>query len=121
MARKNVIQAFKMIEDGDMSSNITSSVTNVENLDKAAILVEWTSSSINGVITVEARHQKKETAAQATWYELDFGAAITVTTDNSSHQIVLNELPFTDIRVVYTATSGTGTLNATITSKTVGA
>lgn len=109
-----------MIEDGDMSGNITSSVTNVENLDIAGILVEWSSSSINGVLTVEARHQKKDKAEQATWYELDFGTAINIDTDNSFHQLVLNELPFTDIRIKYTSTSGTGTLNATLTAKQIG-
>lgn len=115
MARKNIVPSYKMVDAGDASSNITSEIVNVQNMDKASVHVEWTGVSPVGVITVEARNGEKNP-----WYTLSFGSAINVSGNSGDHQIVFNELPFTDIRLQYVATSGTGTLDATVTLKQVG-
>lgn len=116
MGRKNVVKSYKMIDAGDLSGNITSNTTNVINLDKASIHLVWSGSSPVGVITVEARNGDNDS-----WYELDFGSAINISGNSGDHQIVFNELPFTSIRVKYAVTSGTGSIDATITAKVVGA
>lgn len=115
MARKNIVPSFKMIDAASVASNLTSAIVNVQNMDKAAIHVEWAGASPVGALTVEARN-----GAEDTWYELAFGSAISISGNTGDHQIVFNELPFTDIRLQYAATSGTGTLDATITLKQVG-
>lgn len=115
MARKNIVPSFKMLDGANASGNLTSEVVNVQNMDKASIHVEWAGTSPVGTITIEARN-----GSQDPWYELSFGSAISVTGNSGNHQIVLNELPFTDIRLQYTAGSGTGSMDATITLKQVG-
>ena len=117
MGRKNVVKSFKMLDAVDISSSQTSDATNVINLDTASIHVVWSAgSSPVGTITVEARNGENDS-----WYELDFGSTISVSGASGDHQIMLNEMPFTDIRILYTATSGSATLTATLTMKTMGA
>lgn len=116
MARKHVVQSFKMIDSGDLSSNITSEITNTKNLDKASIHLSWTGTSPVGVITVEAKNGENDS-----WYTLDFGASISIAGNSGEHQLVFNEMPFTDLKLQYTATSGTGTIEAVYTAKTTGA
>ncbi len=116
MSRKQSVASFHMIDAGDLSGNITSSITNVLNLDKASIHLSWTGSSPVGDMVVEARNGDSES-----WYELDFGSTISISGNSGDHQIVFNELPFTSIRLSYTRTSGSGSIDAIITLKTIGA
>jgi hypothetical protein len=116
MGRKNVVKSYKMIDAGDLSGNITSSTTNVINLDKASVHLNWSGTSPVGVITVEARNGEGDS-----WYELDMGSTMNISGNSGNHQLLFLELPVTDIRIVYTFSSGVGTLDATFTSKVVGA
>lgn len=116
MGRKNVVKSFKMLDEADLSGSLESAIVNVINLDKASIHLNWTGTSPVGVITVEARNGEK-----SSFYELDMGGVINITGNSGDHQLNFLELPFTDIKVVYTSTSGTGTIDATISAKVVGA
>lgn len=115
MARKNVLKSYKMLDSADLSGNITSDITNVINLDKASISISWTGTSPSGTITISARNGEK-----APWQEVNFGSAITVSGNSGDHRIVFNELPFTDIKIDYTASSGTGSIDAYLTAKQAG-
>jgi len=116
MSRKNVLIS-KLIEDfSDLSANATSQTINVQNLDNCSIHLDF-SGTPTGTIVVQARN-----GAQDAWYDLALGGgAITLAGAAGSHQILLQILPFTDIQLVYTRTSGTGAMEARITAKTVGA
>lgn len=117
MSRKPVVPSYAMINAVSMGASITSNTVNVLNLDQASILVEWSAGSTPvGVLTVEARNGEKEN-----WYELDFNSVMSVSGNTGSIQIVFNQMPFTDIRLKYTRTSGSGTMDATITMKNIGA
>lgn len=105
-----------MIDSQSMGADVTSSVVNVQNLDQGSIIVEWSGTSPVGEITVEARNGE-----QSNWYELDFNSTISISGNTGTHQVVFNSMPFTDIRLQYNRTSGTGTLDAVITAKSVGA
>lgn len=113
--RKNVIRGYKMVDAGDMSADITSSEVNVINLDKASIFVSWTGSSPVGVLKVEAKN-----ADNGSWFELDMGGPIDVAGNDSNHILLFNELLHNALRIVFTRTSGTGTLNAVLVAKQVG-
>lgn len=116
MARKNLIPSFKLIDAEAMDGNITSEVVNVQNMDIASIHLAWSAGSTPvGTVTVQARN-----GASDTWYDLDFGSAISVSGNSGDHQIILSEMPFTDIKVTYTRSSGDGTLNGYITAKQIG-
>lgn len=124
MPRKNVVSAFKMIEDGDMSTEIISNETDVKNLDTATVRVAWDIGGTPvGVLTIEALQEKDDTAAASdasNWFTVDIDATITIDNTETDHQILFKNLPFDKIRLKYTATSGTGTMNAKITAKQAG-
>lgn len=121
MARKNVIQTFKMLDAADISTNQLSVDTSSINLDSGSIVVEWTGTTPVGVITIEATNDDPKDPLGATYRDLDFGSAINVSGNSGSHEIILNQLPFRAFRFRYTASSGTGSLTATLTAKTLGA
>lgn len=114
MARKNVLKSYKMLDQADMSTSLESEPTSVINLDKASIVLSWTGSPV-GTFSLEARNGVDEA-----WYALDFGATIEPGGSAGNHRLLLTETPFTDVRLIYAATSGSGTLNAVITAKQVG-
>ena len=120
MGRKNVVKSFDMIDSADMSGNITSSTTDVINLDKASIYISWSGTSPVGTIVVEATNSDP-VDSQSVWREVNMGATISVSGNSGSHDLIFTELPFRAIRLVYTATSGSGDLDATISAKTTGA
>ncbi len=115
MGRKNVVKTFEMFDSTSLGADATSSVVNVINQDKASIHVSWTGTSPIGVILVQARNGENDS-----WYTLDF-PSIGVSGNTGDLQILFNELPFTDIRLFYDRTSGTGSITARISSKTTGA
>lgn len=120
MARKLVVKSYKLWDSADLSGNLTSNITNVIHLDKASIHVTWTGSSPDGTITVEATNDDPASLAPV-WRELDMGSAITVSGASGEHDLIFNELPFNAVRLKYAVSSGTGNINATIHSKSVGA
>lgn len=116
MGRKSVLKSFKMLNQADLSTNQVSEITNVQNLDNGSIVLKWTGDAV-GTITVEARNGEKED-----FRTLAFGGgAILLAGTADEHEIIFKLFPFTDIRIQYTSTSGTGSIDATITAKVVGA
>ena len=83
--------------------------------DKASISIQWSGSSPVGTFEILARNGEDDA-----WQALDFGSVIAVSGNTGDHRVLLNELPFTDIRIDYAATSGTGTVDAIVTAKQVG-
>lgn len=112
---KRIVPGFKIFDAQAMATSSNSVVSNVQNLDKASVLVEWSGTSPVGVLTAQAQNKD-----DGSWYDLDFGSVINVTGNTGSHTLIFNELPFVNLRLAYTATSGTGSLSATIMSKAVG-
>lgn len=125
MARKNVT-THTMLESGDMSSSLQSESTNVTHLDVATIRLNWTSTDAVGIVKVQAKQANKPNQPEtgSDWFDIEGLSSIsidmTAPSPDSSHQIIFTQLPFTDIRLVYTPTSGTGTMNVKITAKQVG-
>lgn len=131
MSRKHVIHQYNMLEGQtvNMSANITSNISNVEQLDKCSIHLTWTAGPV-GEFIIEARNGGTPAALTAlpkakyddSWYVLPVSAAGTITAPDSELLILLNELPFTDIRIKYVATSGSASdLKMLLTAKVVGA
>lgn len=119
--RKNVLKPYKMLNAADMSTTQTSAATNTENLDKASIVVRWSGTAPVGAITIEGKN-KVQTASgmvDSDWVTLDF-EPINVTGNTGNHTILFIELPFTELRMVYTPTSGVGAITAIITAKQIG-
>ena len=121
MARKNVVPSFQMIDSGDASADILSNSTSVINHDKADVRIEWTGSPVGEIIVqAQQRSDLRQPIVEGDWFDIEFGNTITVDGSNTNHHLKFNELPFTDIRIKYTSTSGSGTINAKITLKQIG-
>lgn len=110
--RKN-ITVFHAVENGDMSNDITSPVTNVQYLDNVGIQLVYDGDPV-GTFTIEG--SVGESKAFTTLTNL-----ATISASGSGDSILLNlqQVPYTSIRIVYTAGSGAGTLNAHLTSKMI--
>ena len=117
MGRKNVIEGFKAFDAINLATASTVSQSiNVLTLDKASLHIKWTGTFPVGVITIQAKNGPNDT-----FYDLDFGSAINITGNSGEHQIMFNEMPFSELTVTYTKTSGTGTMSGFFTAKVTGA
>lgn len=132
-ARKNTLVKYQNITNGDMSGSITSTITNIEYLDNIGIQLNFSGAPVGSfAIQVSADHAEDTFGQQVTtpgnWIPLTltyfngstFTSAQSVPTSvGSPIYLDLNQLSATYIRVVYTAVSGTGTLNGFITAKMI--
>lgn len=131
--RKNNLFPYQTITSGDMSTaSLTSLVTAISFLDDLGIQLNFSGSPVgNFQVQVSADHAQDassppNTTVAGNWIPLVVtywtGAAFATGTDiptslGSPIYLDLALLSAPWIRVVYTKTSGTGTLNAYITGK----
>lgn len=122
---KNALTPFHLIIDGAMSASITSAATNIQYLDNVSIQLNFTTSDAVGTFSVQG--SLDHAANSLTNQQITAGNWVTITLPTSpvaasaDNQILLdlNQLSFPWIRVVYTRSSGSGTLNAYISAKAV--
>lgn len=114
MARKNTSHSYPVITAGDMSGSLTSAETNVSYTDNVGYHAVWTGTP-TGTITVEA------TINGTDWDSLTLSPTISLTGAAGSTLISLNQIPYETVRLKYNRTSGTGTLNVAVMTKTIGA
>ena len=114
MARKSTSHSYSVITAGSMAGSLTSSTTNVAYTDNIGYHCVWTGSPV-GTITVEA------SIDGTNWDSLTLNPTISTGGAASSTLISLNQVPYEMLRVKYNRTSGTGTLNVVVMTKSVGA
>ena len=116
MSRKSIIKPYKLFDAVSMATSSDSLETNVEQVDKASIMVYWTGTAPVGVLTVLAKNGSNDT-----YRALDFDEVINITGNSDYHVILMETLTFTHIKLHYEATSGVGNLTYIITAKVEGA
>lgn len=121
MGRKNVIVPYKIIDDGSMATDITSDVTGIQYMDNASIIVSWSGTAPVGELQVEVANVVKDDPDATIWSVLEFGTTIPVSGATGQHTLNMSNLTFSALRLKYLRTSGSGTMNAILTSKVVGA
>lgn len=99
-----------VVSAGDMSANVTSDVVDVRYRRYGAVQLVF-SGTPTGTFTIEA------SVDGVNFNALDFGAAIEAAGAAGSHLIELADIGYDKLRVVYTRTSGTGTLEAYVMCK----
>lgn len=120
--QKNIIDRYQAITNGDMSqATVTSTYADIRYLDNVGIQVKWTSASAVGVITVECSdNYNPDKNITGSWVALTFSPALTQPASNNGEYLInINQCPHAWIRVVYTKTSGTGTLNVWVNAKEI--
>jgi hypothetical protein len=115
LARKAILST-KMFDAESVSANTESKAIHVELTDLASINLTWSASSLVATAEVQAKNGKDED-----WRALDMGGAISISGASGSHELVFNELPFTELRLALDVSSGSGTVDAAITTKSKGA
>ena len=111
-SRKAPILPYQNIINGDMSANVTSSVTNIQYEDNVGIQLIFTGTP-TGTFAVEG------SIDQVDWDALPLSGTPTAAGAPDTILIDLNQVPHPFIRVSYTFVGGVGNLNGWITAKQV--
>jgi hypothetical protein len=121
---KSVLHSFQTITAGDMSqSSITSKVTNILNLDNVGIQLNWSGAPVGTFAIQVSMDYQQDAQGNVTkagnWVSIALSPALAAAGSGDSAYADLAGLSAPWIRVVYTKTSGTGTLNAFISGKRI--
>lgn len=128
MSSRPLIPSYQVITNGDMSSNITSKVTIIDNLSMMSYSYVWTGAP-TGTIQIQVSNDYKLNSAgtgvlnPGTWTALTFSVngtttnSIAVTGTSGSGFADIDQIGAYAIRTVYTAASGSGTLNSFYNAK----
>ena len=111
MGVKRTLDYSSLVVDGDMSSNITSSSTNILHMDRVGYQLVWTGTP-TGDFSVEVSND------DSTWQAISFDTTPDAAGSAGSHFLEI-ETAAKFIRLKYTAGSGSGTLQAHITGKSI--
>jgi hypothetical protein len=128
MSSRPFLKPFSVVTDGDMSGNITSDITIIQQLSMVSYGYTWTGTSPVGTIKVQASNDYSVDAGgnvknAGNWatLTLDNGgtpaAAIDLTGNSGTGLIDIVQTAGYALRTVYTRTSGVGTLNVVINAK----
>jgi hypothetical protein len=130
---KNILKPFQTVTAGNMSASITSQVTTIQFLDNLGLQLDWTGSPIGSFqVQVSADYNQDimgNVLNAGSWspiiltYIPPSGSLTTATSIPTSVgspiYVDLNQTSAPYIRVVYIASSGSGSLNAYVTAKEI--
>jgi hypothetical protein len=107
---------------GDMSANIISKPTIIQKLSMIGYDISWSGSSPSGVMSVQVSNTYAENAdgtvkTAGNWTTLTLSTSPIVSGNSGSGFIDVDATGAYAMRLVYTRTSGTGTMHAVITAK----
>lgn len=128
MGRKPVISkrligasAASNVEQGGgyitVSADYTTETINVSQTDNLSFHLQWRSSTLVATVYIQARNGDDD---QDDWRTLDFGSAISISGTSGEHEITLNEMPFTNVRMFIDVASGSGQVGCTFAAKALG-
>jgi hypothetical protein len=124
MARKNTLE-FPVLIAEPLAASFISPVTDVRNLDNCSYQINLTTASATGSFSIEASNDYEKAITgdvtnPGTWAALPIGGTPVAAAANDIILVNLNQLPFKAIRVVYTATAGSGTCDIKLVAKQIG-
>ena len=111
MGSKRVLDPQQVVVDGDMSSDVTTSATQIMHTDRPSYEIAWTGTP-TGTFSVEVSHTGNN------WSEVSLSSPITAAGSADSAFVDI-ESGAKYVRLKYTASSGSGTLNAWVASKSI--
>lgn len=128
MSDRPLIKPTLVITSGDMSGNLTSRVTILERVSMMSYAYSWSGSTPIGTVSVQVSNDYSENPdgsvkTAGTWNSLVLGyngtqaSTIPVTGNTGNGFIDIDSQAGYAIRTIYTAASGTGTLNVTVKGK----
>ena len=129
MASRPILSPFFVIGgpgpdavSGDMSANIISDVTIIQNLSMIGYDISWSGTAPVGVMSVQVSNTYSQNADGTVknpgdWATLALSAPTNVSGNTGNGFIDVDATGAFAIRLVYTRTSGVGTMQAVISAK----
>jgi len=123
MASRPLLKPFSVIENEDMSADITSKVTVISNTSMVSYSIVWSAGSTPiGSIVLEASDDYTENADGSvrnpgTWTALPLSSPTDISGNTGNGIIDITMTAHNALRLRYARTSGSGTLNAIIAGK----
>lgn len=117
MSRKAAIYSYKFFDDEEITATTASEHSSTLQMDHASIALTWADSDLQAVVEVQVRNGEHEA-----WRTLNFGADIEIPSDEASgsHEIEFVSMPWTDMRLNIVRASGSATIRAVLTAKSLG-
>ncbi len=122
MAQRSLLAPHPVIEDGSMSTSITSDISIVQQLALISYTYSWVGTSPVGEIVVEVSNDYSNNPAgnvlnPGTWNALPLDSATAVSGNTGVGAIDIQLPGFYAIRTRYIRASGTGTIQAIVVGK----
>ena len=111
MSTKRVVDYSKYIVAGTMASNVTGPSTNILYTDRVGFQIVYTGTP-TGSFSVEVSND------ETTWQELTLSTAVSAA-GSAGNDFIDAETSAKFVRLVYTASSGSGSLDVHITAKSI--
>lgn len=120
MPRKNFLNPTRLTSAGDMSGDVTSSAVDVRYLDSAALQAVWSNGSTPvGVLTVQGSVNYGQPGVTAAWTTISLSATLNVSGSSGSAIADLTQITYPYVRMVYTRSSGSGSLDIWVSGKEI--
>ena len=121
MSSRPQFNPYPVISSASMTGNVTSKVTVIQKLSQIGYDISWTGTPV-GTFSVQISNTYSQNAAGAvtnagTWTTLTLSNSPAASGSAGSGYIDITGCSAYAMRLVYTAGSSTGTLNATINAK----
>lgn len=123
MAKKSNLSRYQLLANADGSGDLTGAVTSIQFLDNVGYQINMLDSDMTGVfdVQVSADYQQDELGNvqnPGNWISLPLSPTATITGgDITNIYIDITQISAPYIRLIYTSTSGSGTVAAFITAK----
>jgi len=121
MSSRPFLAPFQSVKDGDMSGDIVGAESIIQMIPLISYVLKWTGSPV-GVFSVEISNDYKRGANgdvinAGTWVPVSLSVPAEAIGSSGDGCIHLTDIAAYAIRLKYTRTSGSGTLNATVSGK----
>lgn len=121
MSSRPIFSPFPVITNASMATSVTSAVTIIQNLSQIGYDISW-SGTPTGTFSVQVSNTYTQNGAgvvsnAGNWTTLTLSSPTAAAGSSGNGYIDIDAISAFAIRLVYTAASGSGTLNATICGK----
>lgn len=122
MSSRTQLNPYSVITNGNMSGNLTSAVTIVQKLSLISYSITWSGTSPIGLMAVQVSNDYSVfpdgiVNNPGTWNSLPLSTTPSISGNTGNGFIDIDLNGAYAVRLTYTFTSGTGTLNAIVAAK----
>lgn len=122
MASRPLMGPFPVITDGDMSGDIISLPTIIQNISMLSYDISWAGTTPVGAMSIQVSNTFSQNADGTirdggNWTTVPLSSVPAVSGNTGNGFIDVDALGAYAVRLVYTRASGTGLMNAKITAK----